>query len=240
MKVGAVIVAAGSSVRFGGAVPKQFKDVCGRPLLAWTISRFEAARTISEIVVVVTEEQLAYTGQRVIEAFDFHKVSRVVTGGATRRESVYKGLRALPRATDLAAIHDGARPLISPVDIDRAVEVARNEKAVVVAIRASDTIKRARDGYVLSTLERDTLYQAQTPQVFQYDLILEAHRQAAESGEAEPFTDDAVMIEALGLKVCIVEPTSLNPKVTSREDLIVVEALLTRELHEKSENRPRS
>lgn len=237
MKIYGLIVAAGSSDRFGGAVPKQFKEVCGRPLLSWTISRFEAARKVDGVVVVVAEEYLLYTSELVIDPFDFLKVTKIVVGGQTRRESVLKGLEALPISTDYVAIHDGVRPLVSPADIDRAVEVAIAERAAVVASKATDTVKRAQGGYVLSTLARDSLYLAQTPQVFQYDLIMAAHKEAARGGDASRFTDDAAMIEARGFKVKIVEPTRPNVKVTTRDDLILVEALLTKELYEKPESR---
>ncbi len=232
MKVHAVIVAAGSSERFGGAVPKQFAQVCGRPLLAWTISRFEAAEKIDQLVVVVAEEYLLYTSKHVIDPYGFPKVSKIVPGGESRRESVLKGLEALPVSTNYVVIHDGARPLVAPVDIDRAVETALTERAVVVAVPATDTIKRAKEGYVLSTLERDSLYLTQTPQVFQYDLIMAAHKEA-QSGDDDNVTDDAALIEARGFKVKIVEPTSPNIKVTIRDDLVLVEALLTKELDEK-------
>lgn len=238
MKVHAIIVAAGSSERFGGAVPKQFKEVCGRPLLAWTVSRFEAAEKIDWIVVVVAEEYLLYTSQRVIDPFDFPKVDKVVVGGESRRESVLKGLEALPISTDYVAIHDGARPLVDSVDIDRVVEVAIAERAAILAAKATDTVKRVKDGYVLSTLERNSLYLAQTPQVFQYDLIMAAHK-VAHSGKANNITDDAALIEARGFKVKIVEPASPNIKVTTHDDLILAEALLTKEGNGKSESRPR-
>jgi 2-C-methyl-D-erythritol 4-phosphate cytidylyltransferase len=234
MKVYAIIVAAGNSERFDGAVPKQFKEVCGRPLLSWAVSRFEAAEKVDQIVVVVAEEYLLYTSEQVIDPFDFPKVTKIVVGGQTRRESVLKGLEALPISTEYVAIHDGARPLVSPADIDRAVETAISERATMLAARATDTIKRAREGFVLSTLERDSLYLAQTPQVFQYDMIMAAHKEAADSDEVNRFTDDAAMVEAHGFKVKIVESTGPNIKVTTRDDLVLVEALLAKELDEKS------
>ncbi len=238
MKTWAVIVAAGSSERLGGSVPKQFREIRGQPLLSWTISRFEATKTIDQIVVVAPEDSLLFVTQQVIDPYGFMKVAKVVPGGETRRESVWKGLQALPTATDLVAIHDGARPLTSPVDIERAVGVARLERASVLAARAADTVKCVKDGFALSTLDRDTLYLAQTPQVFQYDLIMVAHREAAASPGTDDFTDDASMIEARGFKVKIVEPTGLNPKVTTRDDLRLVELLLAMESDEGLENRP--
>ncbi|MEW5993655.1 MAG: 2-C-methyl-D-erythritol 4-phosphate cytidylyltransferase [Candidatus Zixiibacteriota bacterium] len=239
MKVFAVIAAAGSSERFGGAVPKQFREVCGRPLLSWTISRFEAARSIDGIVVVASEDSLLHVSQHMLDPFDFSKVTKVVAGGETRRESVWNGLQALPVSTDFVAIHDGARPLIKPADIDRAVEVARQERAAIVAVKATDTVKHVKERFVLSTLDRDELYLAQTPQVFQYDLIMAAHKEAAAGDHPEHYTDDASIIEARGFKVKAVEPTGPNPKVTTRDDLALVEALLLRESHEESPGRPR-
>lgn len=230
MKVHALIVAAGSSERFGGAVPKQFAQVCGRPLLSWTIGRFEDATRIERIVVVVAKDQLQYTSEQVVDPYGFTKVTKIVAGGQTRCESVLKGLEALPISTGYVAIHDGARPLVSPHDIDRVVEMAIAEKAAILAARATDTVKRARDEYVLATLERDSLYLAQTPQVFPYDLIMAAHKEVAEQGDKDYITDDASLVEARGFKVKVVEPTGPNIKVTTREDLLLVESLLRREI----------
>jgi 2-C-methyl-D-erythritol 4-phosphate cytidylyltransferase len=239
MKVYAVIVAAGSAERFGGAVPKQFAQVCGRPLLSWTIDRFERAARVDEIVVVVAEGYLEYTSAKVIDPYEFTKVTKIVSGGESRRESVLKGLQALPISTEFVAIHDGARPLVAPNDIDRVIETALNEKAAILAAPATDTVKRARDRYVLTTLERNTLYLVQTPQVFQYDLIMTAHREAAKCGANDAVTDDATLVEARGFKVKVVEPSGFNFKVTTRDDLKLVESLLEKECDEKSEDRPR-
>ncbi len=233
MKVWGIIVAAGGSQRFDGVVPKQFMEICGRPLLAWTISRFENAASIDQIAVVVAEEYLLHTSRKVVDPFGFGKVAKVVIGGETRRQSVLNGLQALPISTGYVAIHDGARPLVKPDDIDRTVATARTERAALLAVSATDTVKRARQGFVLNTLARDSLYLAQTPQVFQYDLIMAAHQDTAAAGNNGPFTDDAALVEARGFKVKIVEPTGPNPKVTSRDDLVGVAVVLKRELDEK-------
>lgn len=229
MNVSAVIVAGGGSVRLGGEVPKQFREIAGRPLLSWTISRFEAAMSISSVVVVVPEEYLLFASERVIDEFGFRKVRKVVAGGGERRESVRLGLESLPLSTDYVAIHDGARPLVQPGDIDAVVEAAIRDRAAILASPVPDTLKRVRDGFVITTIDRSHLYGAQTPQVFQYDLIMEAHR--AHTDGTVAYTDDASMVEGRGFKVTIVEPTGPNLKVTTREDLIVVEALLLREHH---------
>lgn len=231
MKVFGLIVAAGSSQRFRGATPKQFHQLCNRPILSWTIARLEAASSIDGIVVVVAEDQLLYTSQTVIDPYGYTKVQKVVVGGETRQQSVLKGLEALPVSTDYVAIHDGARPLVKPTDIDRVVDVAVRDRAAILAIPATDTAKRVKDGFVLATLDRDSLYLAQTPQVFQYDLIIEAHRKAAAESK-RVVTDDASLLESMGFVVRAVEPTAPNIKVTVREDLPLVEALLRRESDE--------
>jgi 2-C-methyl-D-erythritol 4-phosphate cytidylyltransferase len=228
MKCFAVVVAAGSSRRCEGAVPKQYRRICGRPLLAWTLSRFEAASSIDKVVLVVGEEAMIYVTKEIVDQYGCDKVLKVVPGGAERQESVRCGLEALPISTSLVAIHDGARPVVSPGDIDRTVATASREGAAILAEPATDTIKHVRDGFIISTLDRDTLYRAQTPQVFSYDLILEAHRAAADN---QASTDDAALIEARGFKVRIVPAESPNPKVTTPDDLDLIEALLRKEGH---------
>lgn len=232
LKVVALIVAGGKSLRFGGEVPKQFRTVCGRPMLSWTIDSFEKAASVSEIVVVVAEEYMLHTTQKAIDPFGFMKVNKVVPGGETRAQSVLNGLRALPGGTDFVAIHDGARPLISPEDIDNVVEVAIREKAVILAAKAADTVKRVKDSFILSTLERDTLCLAQTPQVFQYDLIMQAHLDNANAGGDDSITDDASLVEKRGFKVRTVEPSSPNFKITTAADLLLAEAILKGRINE--------
>ncbi|MBU0982596.1 MAG: 2-C-methyl-D-erythritol 4-phosphate cytidylyltransferase [candidate division Zixibacteria bacterium] len=224
MKNRALIVAAGSSERFGGDVPKQYREVAGRPLLAWTISRFEAARLIDEIVLVVAEDYLLFVSERVVDPFGFRKVTKIVPGGDTRQESVRLGLERMPISTALVAIHDGARPLVTPADIDRVIEVAATDRAALLVQSVTDTVKRVEQGFVLATLDRKVLCQAQTPQVFQYDLIRKAHEDARESGESA--TDDTALIERRGFKVRAVESSSINLKVTTPEDLLIARAFI--------------
>lgn len=249
MKNTAIIVAAGASLRFGGDLPKQFKPVCGRPLLAWTIERFENADSIKDVIVVVAEEQLLYTSESVVDRFGFSKVSKIVIGGSTRPESVYNGLSSLPISTNYVAIHDGARPLTSPNDINSTVELAIKERAAILAAPVTDTIKRTADRFILSTVDRSSLYHAQTPQVFQYDLIMAAYKEymgeggdrdkGAASAERTEVTDDASLIEARGFKVAVIEPTAINLKVTTGKDLKVLEAILTLEMESADASRQR-
>jgi 2-C-methyl-D-erythritol 4-phosphate cytidylyltransferase len=226
MSTEAVIVAAGRAERFGGPLPKQFCILCGRPVLSWTISRLESAAAIDRIVVVVAEAYLRQTVEQIIDPFGFSKVTKVVSGGATRIESVRQGLKAVSGAAKLVAVHDGARPVVRPADIDRVVETARQEKAAMLALPATDTVKQVRGGYIEGTLDRNSLYLAQTPQVFARDLIMAAHRQTA-PGMA--VTDDASLVEAQGVRVRIVEPSGPNLKITGPDDLILAAALLNEE-----------
>jgi len=224
MKTTALIVAAGNSVRFGGELPKQFFMVAGAPLLAWTIVRFEMAQRIDDIVLVVAEDRLGLVLDSINEGQRPTKVVKAVAGGSTRQQSVLMGLESLPESTQLVAIHDGARPLTSPYDIDAVIQAAEVEKAAILASRVPDTVKKVADDYILATLNRSDLWLAQTPQVFERELILEAHRRAAHEGI--DVTDDAALVEATGHKVRVVESTSLNMKVTTRDDLRIVESLL--------------
>lgn len=227
MSTSALIVAAGRAVRFGGDMPKQFVDVCGRPLLSWTIDRFERAESIDSIVVVVSEEFADMTALRVIDPYDFLKVRKVVVGGQTRQESVRNGLEALESDTTAVAIHDGARPLVKPSDIDAVVRAAKDNLCAMLAARVTDTVKRVHDLSVKATVDRSDLWLAQTPQVFEYGLIAGLHRTAGHSDAS----DDAVMVEAAGHAVRIVESTGPNVKVTTPDDLVIVEAFLNRERH---------
>ena len=226
MKAHAIIVAAGQSIRFGGNTPKQFVSVCGRPLLAWTISRFEAASSIEAITIVAPADCMNLADQAV-RASDGTKVKEIVPGGETRSESVLAGLRGCSDEAGLVAIHDGARPLVAPSDIDRVVSAATSGEAAMLAIPASDAIKRTHEGVVVTTVDRRGLYYAQTPQVFEVGVIREAHLQRGRRS----FADDAALVEEAGVTVRIVEPTYPNIKVTRPEDLMLIEGVLRRELH---------
>lgn len=194
-------------------------------MLSWSIDRFEQADSISEIVVVVAEEYLLHTSHSVIDPYGFRKVSKIVPGGVSRAESVYNGLKALPLSTNYVAIHDAARPLVAVTDIERTVACARRERAAILVRPVTDTLKRTAGQYVISTVDRTRLFRAETPQVFQYDLILECHRQNAGLTDGASATDDAVLVEQRGFKVAVVEAQEPNMKITTGEDLRLAEVL---------------
>jgi 2-C-methyl-D-erythritol 4-phosphate cytidylyltransferase len=222
MKASAVIVAGGQSIRFGGETPKQFVRVGGRMLLAWTIDRFEQASSIASIVVVVPADAVDEVRDMVANE-KYRKIRSVTAGGGTRSQSVLAGLRLITDADGLVAIHDGARPLVSPSDIDRVVAAAASGDAAILAIPASDAIKKTSEGVIRTTIDRHDLYYAQTPQVFELSVIRRAHEMRGEKS----FADDAALVEEQGVRVRVVEPTYPNIKVTRPEDLLLIEHLLT-------------
>lgn len=223
MKTVAIIVAGGSSDRFGDKIPKQFQTLNDKPLLSHTVDKFEQSKLVDKIFVVVAEEYLIFTAEKIIDPYEFRKVEKVVIGGDTRQESVMNGLNSCPLSTDFVVIHDGARPLVSVKDINNVIETAMSERAAILACKTNDTVKRVKDNYIITTLDRTDLYQAQTPQVFQYDLILDAHKNY---DKEKMITDDASLIEKKGFKVKIVEATSPNFKITTKDDFKLAELLM--------------
>lgn len=219
-RCGAVIVAAGSASRMGG-IDKVMAPLGGTPMVARTAAAFQNCDAIAEIVIVTRPDLI-----RPISALcaGMDKVRAVVAGGSSRQESVWLGLNALSEGIQLAAIHDGARPLISNLVIDRTVRAANSYGAAAPAVPVKDTIKVVKGGLVEKTPDRATLQAVQTPQVFDFDLLRGALKQAEE--EKAAVTDDCSAVERLGMKVKIVEGDERNLKVTTPMDLKIAEMLL--------------
>ena len=217
---GAVIVAAGSASRMGG-IDKVMAELGGEPMIRRTVRAFQNADAITSIVIVTREDLI-----RPISALcrDMDKVVAVVAGGSSRQESVHLGLNALPKGTKLAAVHDGARPMISWEVIDRTVRAANTYGAAAPAIPVKDTIKVVQGGLVKETPDRATLQAVQTPQVFDFDLLRGALKKAETDGAQ--VTDDCSAVERLGMKIKIVEGDERNLKVTTPLDLKIAELLL--------------
>lgn len=217
---GAVIVAAGNASRMGG-IDKVMAELKGEPMIARTVRTFQDCDAISEIVIV-TRPDLIQPISKLCR--DMPKVKAVVAGGKSRQESVHLGLNALSDKVKLAAIQDGARPLITWQVIDRAVRAANSYGAAVPCVPVKDTIKVGEGGVVTSTPDRATLFAAQTPQVFDFDLLRAALKKADLDGFS--VTDDASAVEYLGMKVKIVDGDERNIKVTTPMDLKIAEMLL--------------
>lgn len=219
-RCGAVIVAAGSASRMGG-IDKVMAPLGGEPMIVKTVRAFQNCEAVGEIVVV-TRQDLVAPIQELCREMD--KVRAVVTGGASRQESVWLGLNAFSEKIQLAAVHDGARPLISWELIDRTVRAANSYGAAAPAIPVKDTIKVERSGLVESTPDRSRLRAVQTPQVFDFDLLRGALQKAREDGAG--VTDDCSAVERLGMKIRLVEGEERNLKVTTPLDLKIAELLL--------------
>ena len=217
---GAVIVAAGNASRMGG-IDKVMALLEGEPMIVRTVRTFQNCDAIKEIVIVTREDLIGPISGL---CRDFDKVRAVVRGGSSRQESVGLGMNALSKKVKLAAVQDGARPLITEAVIDRTVRAAHNYGAAAPAIPVKDTIKVVKGGVVEDTPDRATLQAVQTPQIFDFDLLRGALKHAEKTGAA--VTDDCSAVELMGMKVKIVEGDERNIKVTTPMDLKIAEMLL--------------
>ena len=234
MKADAVIVSAGKGLRFMEGKKKQFHSLGGKPILAHTLDKFETCPLIRSILLVVGQEDMDYCLKEIIEQYKFQKVSQIVPGGKRRQESVKNGIDALPKDADVVAIHDGVRPFVTKAMIEDTIHSAERVGAVVLAMPVKDTIKVSNpDGTVLKTLDRESLWQIQTPQTFRVSVIKEAYYRAAEDGFVG--TDDASLVERLGVKVHILPGSYTNIKITTPEDLFLANLFLKTDILSKEE-----
>ena len=221
MKTAAVIVAAGSGSRFGSETPKQFLEINGKPLIAHAIARFEAAPSVDSIVVVLAAGRISE-----FDTSGFSKVRNVVAGGASRAASVLNGINAIDEGTEVVAVHDGARPLVSVHEIEATIAKAKETGAACLVAPVTDTIKSIRGGEIAATLDRDKLRRALTPQVFKIEVL----KAAFEVADLTAATDECYLVEKLGHPIAIVEGSPHNIKITLPEDLVFAEALLNSKL----------
>ena len=221
---GAVIVAAGNASRMGG-IDKVMQPIGAEPMIVRTVRAFASCDAVREIVIVTRQDLL----DKIMNlCAGFEKVTAVVVGGNTRTESVWAGLDALSSKVRLAAVHDGARPLVSWQLIDRTIRAAHTYGAAAPAIPVKDTIKVVRGGVVMQTPDRSTLQAVQTPQVFDYHILRAALKKALKTGTQ--ITDDCSAVEQLGMRVKIVEGEERNLKVTTPTDLLLASAFLEEEI----------
>jgi 2-C-methyl-D-erythritol 4-phosphate cytidylyltransferase len=226
----AIIAAAGRGTRAGGGQAKQFRELRGVPIIIHTLKRFEQCRTIGETIAVVPAGDAEAFSASAAE-FRLSKLSRVVAGGETRTETVWRGLASVSASADFAgvvAVHDGVRPFVTPEEIDRTVRAAEESGAAILCAPAVDTIKEGtrQAGFpsVARTLERTRLWHAQTPQCFRYELLRRAYESALSEGVEA--TDDSALVERLGAHVRIVEGGARNIKLTRPEDFALAEILI--------------
>lgn len=218
----AIIVAAGSGTRFNSEKPKQFIELLGKPLIFHTLERFQQAATIDSAILVLAEDRITEF-ETLASSFQLHKITKVVAGGATRAESVFNGLNAIDDSAEIVAIHDGARPLVTPAEIDAVVERAAQTGAACLVAPVNDTIKTIQGNEIGTTLDRSKLRRALTPQAFKTAVLRRAFEDAVLD---ETVTDECYLVEKLGHPIACVEGSSANIKVTHLEDLLAAEVIL--------------
>jgi 2-C-methyl-D-erythritol 4-phosphate cytidylyltransferase len=234
----AIIAAAGQGTRLGGEIAKQFLELAGVPVIIHTLRKFEQCAAIDEVVVVLPASESAGFLQ-LAGKYGLRKLARVVPGGSTRAESVWKGLQSVRAATaGIIAVHDGVRPFVTSDEIERTVRAAEVSGAAILAAPAIDTIKEVENELVLRTLERTRLRRALTPQCFRYELLRRAFEQSPELVASA--TDDSSLVESLGATVTIIEGDARNIKITRPEDITLGEMLLKQESETRSQNKNKS
>ena len=227
----AVIVAGGSGERFGDPRGKQFVDLCGLPLLCWSVMAFDRAASVRDIVIVCAPERATEVERDVLGRLTLAKPVTLAPSGPTRQDSVRSGLDFAARDLELVAVHDAARPLVEAAQIEEVTAVVRADASLagaILATRSVDTLKLVEGTMIVATPDRSFYWAAQTPQVFRRRVLLAAHKAAAR--EEYQGTDDASLVERMGGRVRVVESTRDNLKVTMPEDLAIAEAALERRL----------
>jgi 2-C-methyl-D-erythritol 4-phosphate cytidylyltransferase len=231
MTVSAIIVAAGKGIRMDDNVRKQYLLLDNRPLISHTIEVFDECNIIDKIFLVVPEEDFVFCNENILNQQNFQKKISLVPGGAKRQDSVYNGLLAIDNMIDdsIVVIHDGVRPFIRSEQLTECITCATDYDACILGIPAYDTLKRVNSsGFIEDTIERNTIWLAQTPQAFKYNLIRRAHENAIRTGING--TDDAMLVEQLGINVKVVRGSRCNVKITTKEDLLLARAMVKAEV----------
>lgn len=226
MSVVALLLAAGRGRRLGLGVPKAFVPLAGRPLVVHGLEALLAVPELDLVIPVLGSAELEAWADEIGAICHSSRLADPVAGGEERQHSVRAGVAALPGDTEIVVVHDAARALVRPAAVRRVIGAARADGAAILAVPVRDTIKRVADGSVAATPPRSECWAAQTPQVFRAELL----REALAKAEADAYlgTDDAELVERLGVSVRIVEGDRDNLKVTHAEDLVLAEHLLAR------------
>lgn len=221
---GVVIVAAGTGSRMNMGINKQFIKLEGKEIIAYTIEKFYNNSNIEDIVVVVKEDESEFFKKEILDKYNFKNV-KIAYGGKERQDSVYNGLKLLDEKCDVVLIHDGARPFVSDKIIDKSIEEAKEHKAIVVGVPVKDTIKVIdNDKNIVDTPNRSVLWAVQTPQTFDYNILIDAYKDAFKNKFYG--TDDAMLVERIGYKVKMLEGSYNNIKITMQEDLNIGSQIL--------------
>ncbi len=240
----AIVLSAGQGNRMNSDIPKQYMDLCGMPVIAWSLKAFQEFDAVDEVILVTSAEDIEYCRNDIIDKYRFDKVKKIVPGGAERYLSVWEGLKAARDAEGILPetgrvrndadpepiifIHDGARPMIDRPVLERTLEGAETYRACVAGMPVKDTIKIAdKEGFAVRTPNRRLVWQIQTPQVFSFSLVYGAYRRLIEAGITD-VTDDAMVVERMAdTRVKLVEGSYRNLKITTREDIEIARYMLS-------------
>lgn len=223
--ISAIILAGGKGKRMNSSISKQFIEIKGKPIIYYTIKKFNENKKIDNIVIVLSQEEVEYFKDNILNKYDL-RVDKIVIGGAERQDSVYNGLKSLENTeTDIVLIHDGARPFISDRIIDEGIKYAIMYGACAPGVMPKDTIKiKEKNNFSIDTPNRETLVAIQTPQVFKFKEVLKCHERV--KMDKVVVTDDTMVVERYGNKVYLYDGEYTNIKVTTPEDLILGEKLI--------------
>lgn len=225
-KITAIVLAAGQGKRMNSKVQKQFLELGGKPVLYYSLNCFQQSPLVTDIILVTGAESVAFCKEEIVEKYGFTKVKKVIPGGKERYDSVYEGLLFCENS-DFVLIHDGARPFITQEILERGMTGVRETGACVIGMPSKDTVKVSdENGFVQETPERNLVWSVQTPQIFEYSLIRNAHEKIR-CENMTGITDDAMVVErASGTKIRLVEGSYKNLKITTPEDLDIAEIFL--------------
>jgi 2-C-methyl-D-erythritol 4-phosphate cytidylyltransferase len=236
--IAAIIAAAGVGKRMGHQLPKPYLPLAGKPILAHTLKVFETIPEIREVTVVVHPDDLDYCQDNVIARFNFKKVLRLVPGGKERQDSVYHALKALKNEDELeiVLVHDGVRPFVTPEMVRQVIDAARRHGGAVPGLPAQDTLKKVdAECLVCRTLEREDIWQIQTPQGFQAPLLWRAFTEAYSRNFYG--TDEASLLEEMHQAVAVIPGSPFNLKITTPDDLLLAEAIMSLQRRKKHASR---
>ena len=220
-KVIAIIAAAGTGKRIGGEFPKQYLKIAGKPILVYTLEKFDGCHAVGEIILVVEKEKIGLA-EGLLEEWEIRKTVHVIAGGVERQDSIHRALGVLPEQTEWVAIHDGVRPFVSLEKISEVIQAGQDFGAAILAVPEKNTIKKAVEGWVEQTISRKDIWEIQTPQVFKAEWLKTSYTRAFKNHYYS--TDDAALIEQAGHRVRLVRGEENNIKITSPADLIIAKA----------------
>jgi 2-C-methyl-D-erythritol 4-phosphate cytidylyltransferase len=225
IRASAVIAAAGKGKRFGDGLPKQFLPLGGKPVLAYSVETISKSDLVGEIIIVVPDDWVWPVRTDIVDRFSIKKVTSIIPGGPERQDSVLRGFESLTGTPDIVAVHDGARPLVPLELVEEVIREASRCGGALAALPSNDTLKRSSpEMYVDATIPRDSLWFAQTPQAFRYEVLKSALAKAHDEGFTG--TDESQLVERTGIKVKIVKGSPYNIKITTPEDLMLGELIL--------------